>query len=147
MSRPKTTIWDPRVDQIRMLKSLGLSMNSIADSLHMSRARVRQLAERFPDPPPIEERMERASTPALKSLTANLHILTLRIRREPIPTWLRPWESPALSGSGRRDEVLQQMRADGATLEQTEFYVTKTLAPGLIDARTARDFRWMKARA
>lgn len=135
MQEPKR--WDPRMDQIRMLRSLGLSQAAIADSLRISPERVRQLCSKYePNPPPsLEERLEKAQTPWEKRLIANLFVLSHRVQSLPVPKILREWESPSLSGIGPSRAVLDQMRQDQASLSAVDFYVTKFLAPDLIDAK------------
>lgn len=129
--------WDPRADQIRMLRSLGLSWAAVAASLRLSTTRLDQIRLKYESlgPPTIEERLERLQTPGEKRLGANLIALSCRLQSLPVPKILREWESPSLSGIGPSRAVLELMRKDQALPEHTDFYVTKILAPELIDAK------------
>jgi len=94
---------------------------------------ITKLQKNFPDPPTIAERMDHAQTRQAKMLTANMHILSCRIKSEIPDRSFRTWESPKLSGMGPFQNVLDAMRQDEATFEQTDAYVLKELAPWLFD--------------
>lgn len=128
--------WDPRADQIRMWRSMGLSFSSIALTIDMSRERVAQIREKYKGITPTpEERMAQCQTREAQVTAANLMILSMRLKNLQVPKFLREWERPKLSGPGPARAVYEAMRDDQATPDQVDFYVTRFLCPGLLDLR------------
>lgn len=133
---PQRHRWNPKLDQIKMWRSIGFSYERVSEAMSISQQRVIQIDQRFRKTPPPSpaERLEVAKTLYEKLMTANLLILSAKIKNEPIPTILNPWERQNLSGIGPCRVVLDLMKQDEADRAQANFYVTKTLCPALLTA-------------
>lgn len=69
-----------------------------------------------------------AKTPeASKKVQALRQILTLRVRREPIPAELRDLDDMRFTSSRRVHAVLQAMHRDDAGMDQVDSYVAKEI--------------------
>lgn len=139
------TLWDPKMDQILMWRSMGISLRRMPSQLTWASSgqRLKELSAKYGKigPPTWEERLEKCETLSHKILAANLMILACRIRGSTIPRFLLSFERQALSGLGRKTEVLEAMRLSGADLSQTDWYVTHRLAPELLTARLQNPWR------
>lgn len=135
--------WDPRMDQLMMLRSVRVSAEVLASCQGHAYQMLRWTAATYKKlpPPTWEERLERCETLSSKIVAANLILLAQRVRSQPLPTFLRPYERLTLSGLGRRTEVTEAMKASRGHLGQTDFYVTLIVAPGLLFGRFANPWK------
>lgn len=62
-----------------------------------------------------------------KKVQALRQILTLRVRREPIPAELRDLDDMRFTSSRRVHAVLQAMHRDDAGMDQVDSYVAKEI--------------------
>lgn len=69
-----------------------------------------------------------AKTPELsKKVQALRQILTLRVRRQPVPVELRDLDDMRFTSSRRVHAVLQAMRRDNAGMDEVDVYVEKEI--------------------